>query len=443
MKDRYFELKNLTGAILLLLVIAWGCKQGDQTLGINLLPGVTILDTRYHQEKTSISTAVYTDTKIRVDRPKYNLLGSFNDPIFGRTDASFAAQFRLPPFHYVIPEGAVIDSVVLGMTYKTIYGDTVSSQNLQVFELASSLKYEAKYLSSFNVGNLAASDPIGSGNFIPKFRTDSTKVDTTTQVIRIRLKNSFGSSFLGIDSLNLSSSDLFLNVFKGLYIRSTPISRKGTIVSIINAAMANTTEDNPKIFLYFHNAKSDTIVYGCEITANSANVASYVHDYSRARFYPNLNKESNTDSLIYIQPTGGIKSKILAPSLSTWKDSANYAINKATLTFHADTIMSDYRRYAMPKRLYLMAIDSLGAEVFPADSELSSLYYGGVYDATTATYSFSVTQHLQQIIQGKIKNNGFYLVQSERNFSAKRVVLKGLGSSKPVELNIAYTIYKK
>lgn len=442
MKDRYFELKNLTGAILLLLVVAWGCKQGDQTLGINLLPGVKILDTRYHQEKTSISTSVYTDTKIRVDRPKYNLLGSFNDPIFGRTDASFAAQFRLP-FYRVFSESAAIDSVVLSMTYKTIYGDTVSSQNLQVYELASSLNYEAKYLSSFNVGNLAATELIGSSNFIPKFRTDSTKVDTTTQVIRLRLKNSFGSSLLGIDSLNLASSDLFLNVFKGLYIRSTPISRKGTIVSIINAPMANTTESLPAIILYYHDAKSDTIVYGCEITANSANVASYVHDYSRARFYPNLNTENNTDSLIYIQPTGGLKSKILAPSLSTWKDSANYAINKATLTFHADTIMSDYRRYAMPDRLYLMAIDSLGAEVFPADSELSSNYYGGFYDATTATYSFNVTQHLQQIIQGKIKNDGFYLVQSERNFSAKRVVLKGLGSSKPVELNIAYTIYKK
>ena len=440
MKDRYFELKNLTGAILL-LVVAWGCKQGDQTLGVDLLPGVKILDTRYHQEKTSISTSVYTDTKIRVDRPKYNLLGSFNDPVFGRTDASFVAQFRLPFYRAFLPTAA-IDSAVLIMTYKTIYGDTVSSQNLQVYELASSLNYEAKYLSSFNVGNLAATEPIGTGNFIPKFRTDSTKVDTTTQVIRVRLKNSFGSSLLGIDSLNLASSDLFLNVFKGLYIRSTPISRKGTLVSIINAPMANTTESNPRIFLYYHDAKSDTLSYGCEITTNSANVASYVHDYSNAKFYTNLNKENNTDSLIYIQPTGGIKSKILVPSLSTWKDSANYAINKATLTFHADTIMSDSRRYEMPKRLYL-TLDSLGTEIFPADSKLSSSYYGGFYDATTATYSFNVTQHLQQIITGKKQNYAFYLVQSERNFSAKRVVLKGLGSSKPVELNIAYTIYKK
>ena len=443
MKDRYFELKNLTGAILLLSVVVWGCKQGDLSLGVNVLPGVKILDTRYHQEKTSITTAVFTDSKIRVDRPKYNLLGSFNDPIFGRTDASFAAQFRLP-FYRAFTPTAAIDSVVLSMDYKIIYGDTVSSQSVQVYELASSLNYDAKYLSSYNIKNLASSDPIGSGSFIPKFRTDSLKTDTTLQNIRIRLKNSFGTSLLGIDSMSMKSSDEFLKVFKGLYISSTPISRKGTIVSIINTpySTATATENLPAIVLYYHDAKKDTLTFGCEITSNSAKVASYVHDYSLARFFPNLNKENNSDTLIYVQPNGGIKSKILVPTLSTWKDSANYAINKATLTIHADTIMSDHRRYAMPPRLYLMAIDSTGTETFPADSQLSSGYYGGFYNATTATYSFNVTQHLQQLIKGTIKNNGFYLVQAERTSSAQRVVLKGFGSTKPVELNVAYTIYK-
>jgi len=433
LKDRYFGLKNLTGAILLFSVVVCGCKQGDQTLGINLLPGVKILDTRYHQEKASITTSIFTDTKIRVDRPAYNLLGSFNDPLFGRTDASFAAQFRLP-YHPDYSATASIDSIVLRMTYKKIYGDTISSQTFQVFEMAGDLNYDAKYLSSFNIKNLASSTLIGTGHFIPKFRTDSLQTDTTEQVIRVPLNKSFGSNLLGIDSLKMTSNDDFLKIFKGLFISSTPINRRGTLVSV-NATAS-------MVVLYYHDAASDTLGFAYRVTANSANVASYVHDYSLARFYTNLNKEINTDSLIYVQPTGGIKSKILVPSFTTWKDSANYAINKATITFHADTIMSDYRRYAMPDRLYL-TLDSLGTEIFPADSQLSSTYYGGFYDATTATYTFNVTQHLQQIIAGTKQNYPFYLVQSERNFSARRVVLKGLGSSKPVELNIAYTIYKK
>jgi len=441
LKDRYFELKNPVIVILLFSLVLWGCQKGDQTLGINLLPGVKILETRYHSEKATITTKILTDTKIRVDRPKYDLLGSFNDPVFGRTDASFAAQFRLP-FYRTFAATASIDSIVLQMTYKVIYGDTVSTQNLKVYELEGSLNYDAKYLSSFNISSLASGVPVGSGSFTPKFRTDSLKRDTTTQYIRLRLQNNFGNSLIGIDSMNMKSNDEFIKVFKGLYITSTSLSRKGTLVSIITTPMTNTAEAKPAIVLYYHDAINDTLNFGYQITSNSANVSSFVHDYSAARFYPVLDQENNPDTLIYIQPTGGIKSKISVPSLSLWKDSTNYAINKATLTFHADTIMSDYRRYAMPQRLYLMTTDSLGTEVFPADSQLSSDYYGGFYDAATASYSFNVTQHLQQLIDGTIQNNGFFLVPSERSYSAQRVVLKGFGSSKPVELNIAYTRYK-
>ena len=433
MKDRYFELKNLIGAILLLSVLVWGCTKGDQTLGINLLPGVKVLDTRYHQDKESITTSIFSDPKIRVDRPKYNLLGSFNDPLFGRTDAAFAAQFRLP-YHPAYSATAAIDSIVLRMYYKIMYGDTVSVQNVKVYELTGGLNYDSKYLSSFNVKNLAGTEPIGTGSFTPKFRTDSTLVDTTQQIISVRLNNSFGNSLLGIDSLDMTTNDKFLSIFKGLYIGTTPINRKGSLVSIdANSSM---------IVLYYHDATKDTLGFAYKVSANSANVSSYTHDYTLARFKQNIDKDTNADSLIYIQPTGGIRSKILIPSLSKWKDSTNYIINKATLTFHVDTIMSDYRRYAMPSRVYLKLINDLGEEEFPKDSELSSAYYGGYYDAATATYSFNIAQHLQQLIAETIKNNGFYLVHPDRNNSAQRVVLKGMKSSKPAELNVTYTRFK-
>jgi len=436
LKDRYFELKNLIGAILLFSVIVWGCQKGDQSLGVNLLPGVKILDTRYHQDKSSITTSILTDTKIRVDGSLNNLLGSFNDPVFGRTDASFAAQFRIPG-NPVFKVTAQLDSIILRMYYQKHYGDTLNTQTVNVYELNNSLNYNSIYLSSFNIKNLASTEPIGTGNFIPRFSADTTIL----QVISVPLKNSFGNYLLGLDSLKMTSNESFLNIFKGLYISSAPLNRRGTIVSLVSS--------KSMIVMYYHDATRDTLPpFPYYVTSNSANVSSYVHDYSLARFYPNLDKEVNSDTLIYIQPTGGIKSKILIPNLSSWKDSSNYIINKATLTFFADTILSDHRRYPMPGRLYLKVINDAGAEVFPKDSELSSDYYGGFYDNTTATYSFNITQHLQQLIKGlnsdgtALHNNGFFLEQAERNTSPERVVLKGHGSSRPVELNISYTRYK-
>jgi Domain of unknown function (DUF4270) len=449
LKDRYFELKNLVGAILLLSVVVCGCKKGDQTLGINLLPGVTILKTCL-DSTAIITTSIYTDTKIRVDRPIYNLLGSFNDPVFGRTDASFAAQFRILSNPAYQPS-ALLDAIVLRLTYKKIYGDTISSQTIQVFELANGLDYYSKYLSSYDIKKeLASTEPIGSYSFVPKFRTDSLQTDTTLQIVEIPLSTSFGNRLLRINSTEMTSNDKFLSAFKGLYISSTSLNRRGTLFSIYNTQLSTATvETRPMIILHYHDLvlNKDTL-FTYHVTDNSANVSSFVHDYTNAWFKPNLDKEINTDSLIYIQPTSGIKSKIFVPSLSTWKDSANYVFNKAILTFHVDTNMSDYKRYPMPKMLYLKVITDTGGEVLTADS--ISSYYGGVYSSTNATYSFSVTQHLQNLVaglkKGTLHNNGFVLVPSptDRNSSAQRVVLKGNGSkwAKP-ELNITYTRYKE
>ncbi len=439
MKNRYLELKNLIVAILLFTVVLWGCQKGDQTLGINQLPGVKILNTYYSPNDPGILTSFLTDQKIRVDRPVYNLLGSITDPIFGRTDAGFAAQFRLP-YHPQYPSDAQIDSIVLRMSYKKIYGDIVSEQTFNVYELTGGLDYNAQYLSSYNLRDSIGAEPIGTHTFVPKFITDSLQRDTVQQVISIRLKNSFGNYLLGIDSAQMADNDVFTTVFKGLYVGAAPVPHKGTLLSVDAAASM--------IVLFYHDAAHDTLGFAYRVTANSANVSSYNHDYTSARFKPNLDEEVNSDSLIYIQPTGGIKSKIMVPSLSTWKDSTNFVINKASLTFHADTITSDFRRYPMPDRLYLKVITDAGEEVFPADSQLSSSYYDGVYNYTNGTYSFNITQHLQELIIELNKpipllhNNGFYLVHSDRNNSARRVVLKGFGSSKPVELNVTYTRYK-
>jgi hypothetical protein len=435
LKDRYFKLKNLIGVILLASFVLWGCKKGDPSLGVNLLPGVKILDTRFHRD----STTILTDSKIRVESPKYNLFGSFNDPVFGRTDASFASQFRIVynPVFKPLNSNQSPDSVFLYVAYKNVYGDTVTSQSFKVYELTGSLNTETKYLSSYNVKNLASTVSIGSGSFIPKFRLDSLTGDTLEHTIKIRLDADFGKKLFKIDSSKMVSNDVFINEFKGLYFESTPISSKGSLVSIDPL--------KTMIALYYTKLRNDSVVkdsVGYFVTANSANVSSYTHDYTTARFIPNLNQATNHDTLIYIQPTGGIKSRIKVSSLSNWKDSANYTINKATLTFHVDTTVSDYRKYLIPGRLFLMR-DSTNIELFPRDATISNSYYGGYYDAASASYSFNITQHLQDLINGTIKTNEpFFLIQPERTASARRVVLKGFGSSKAVKLSVTYTKYK-
>ena len=433
MKNRNFETFPIFGALFILSFLFPGCKNGDESLGKNLLPGSSDIYNRSSLEKGTIRSFTYTDDKIRVDRPDVNYLGSFNDPLFGRTDASFAAQFRLaanPAFDAT----SVLDSLVLRLTYKKIYGDTATTQTFKVYELNGDLNYDAKYLSSFDLKSLISPTSIGTTSFIPKFKTDSTLVDTTIQYVRFRLDPSLGARLLKLDTLKMVSNDEFLKYFKGLYIEATPVSRKGTLIGI--------SPTSTGMGLYYHTAKKDSLFFSYNVTSNSADIADFSHDYQRSTFSTRMNQDVIQDTLIYVQPTGGTKVKIDIPSLNKWKDSTQYVISRASITLFVDTLSTDTRRYQIPSRLYLKYIDSTGTETFPKDSELSSTYYGGIYDATTASYTFNITRHLEQIIKKEVETTSLYLVHSDRSGSASRVVLKGGNSSQPIQLLVKYTRYQ-
>ena len=434
MTNKYFFKPG--GAVIglaLTLLMLGGCKKNDQSLGLDLLPGSKLIDARYHRETGTISAYTFTDEKIRVDKPGYNIFGSFNDPLFGRTTASFAAQFRLT---YYPPYGKdpVLDSVVVSLVYRQIYGDTITPQQVKVYKLVQPLNFDAEYLSSFNPKTLTNDTVIGTADFIPKFRTDSTGQDTTVQEISVRLSDQLGNMLLHADSLDMINNDAFLNYFKGLYIESQPAQLGGGLVYLkAQASLLN---------VYYHNADTDSMAYSYIVTTNSADVPYFDHDYTNAWFANHLNQETTQDTLVFVQPTGGTKVKIEVPSLDNWADSTNCLINKATLTFHADTTMSDFHNYAMPNQLFLKIINEDGSEAFPIDSQLSLSYYGGIYNSTDATYTFNITQHLQQILDGSVQNLGFYLVSATRKVSAQRVVLKAGNSSQPIELEVNYTRYK-
>jgi hypothetical protein len=433
LKNRNFEALSLVGAIFILSLIITGCKKGDDSLGKNLLPGSSVVYSRNYYEAGTIRSFTYFDDKIRVDHPTYNFIGSFNDPLFGRTDGGFAAQYRLaanPDYD----KTATLDSLILRLTYKQLYGDTLTKQTLNVYELNGDLDYDAKYLSSFNLKSLANPKSLGSVSFIPRFKTDSAKTDTTIQYIRLMLNPELGNRLLKMDSLQMISNEEFLKYFKGLYIEPTTVSKKGTLIGLTVAGSG--------MGLYYHTATKDSLFFSYNVTSNSANVAAFAHDYQKSPFIPHMNQNIIQDSLIYLQPTGGTKVRVDIPSMNKWKDSTQYVVSKASVVFHVDTLATDFRRYELPTRLYLKYMDASGVETFPKDSQLSAVYYDGTYDATTATYTFNITRHVDQIISGEVLTTSFYLVHANRNGSASRVVLKGGNSSQPIELNIKYTRYQ-
>lgn len=435
----------ITGAIALLVLFV-SCEENND-LGMDLLPSEDLIEVRNLVEKSSISSYTYREDSIQTNESSKNLIGTFNDPVFGETNIDFAAQFRLQAY----PDygtNPVVDSVKLYLYYRGVYGDTVTPQNFNVYELESALDVDADYYQDTDLKSLASDQLIGQREYTPQIRIDSASADTFFQLISIPLDNSLGEKLVNADSLQMVNNDVFLEYFKGLYIETEKETDEGGAILQLDAA-ANSDFQGSAMVVYYNNDENmeadepDTMLNPYVITQFSARVNSIKHDYSETAFFENLNADTGDDSLIYVQSTGGLKSKIYIDDLSLWKDSVNTAINKAELVFQVDTLASEVEKYMPPRQLLFTVLDEEGREFLPVDYLFSPVFYGGALNPNDYTYKFNITQHMQEIIEGEAENLGFFLTTAQKNNEANRVVLKGSGSQTGIKLIITYSKFNQ
>lgn len=422
-------------------------------LGMELLPTDDLIEVKNLVDKNSISSFTYTEGPIRTDEPSKSLLGSFYDPVFGKTNINFAAHFRLQDY---IDYGSnpVVDSVKLFMYYRLMYGDTVTSQKLRVYELAEPIfadtineqsggSFNYPYYQDVNLKELASPQQIGEIDYTPIVQLDSASQDTFYQLITIPLDHSLGQKLISADSSDMVNNDVFLEYFKGLFIEAEEQSSPGGSILTLEATPSDGFQGSALV-LYYNNDenmakdKPDTMLNAYVISGLSARVNSIEHNYSGTDFETNLDMDSGNDSLIYVQATGGLKSKIYIDGLTSWKDSVNIGINKAELVFQIDTIASEVDKYPPPSQLLFTVLNEEGTEFLPIDYSFSSAYYGGTL-RSDYTYRFNITQHMQQIIDGVAENHGFFLTTARKNSEANRVVLKGSNSQTGIKLVITYS----
>ncbi len=437
----------------LVSLIFWSCKDELNKTGYGILDkGDLVSVNKTEIDKSTIKSFTVTDEKQRTDEPSYNLLGTFNDPVFGKTTADFACQFRLSSYPDLTKE-AQPDSLVLHLLYMESFGDTITSQRLKVYELASDLDFDAKYDQDVNLKGLSKGEVLADYSYVPKFKLDSltnlygsTKKipkDTVVQEIAIKLSASLLNKLWATDSLTLSKNDRFLEYFKGLYIEAGDLNQGGSIMKIYSIA------NGSRMIMYYHNNEEDSLYINYSINENSARVSRFNHNYSNTVFAANLDKKVNQDSLIYLQTTGGLASKILIPNLNQWRDSANVAINKAELIFTVDQHFSDTAKYSPPYQVILSAINEKDSLYFPSDLAFSQAYFGGIYNSADGTYRFNIAKHMQELMskkttgEGYIRENyGFFLSTADRNTTYNRVALKGATSKTGIRLVITYSKIK-
>lgn len=444
------SLTRFSVVFLLALSALYSCKKEGQ-VGLDVQPKTDLISA-YFKDTTTILSDVQRDDSVKTNAAALLLLGSYVDPIFGKTTCSFFSQLNIynnaNNIDFTGGVGAqielVLDSAVLTLQYvatssdaRKCYGVQSDPQTFNVYKLTQQMNVDSPYYSArripFDSTNFSNASLIGTKTFTPQ--PDSNVVLKGVAYpphIRIRIDSTFADSILKQSGkAPLVDNTAFHNFFPGIYVvpvNPAQASGQGAVFYF------NPYGPNTKLVLYYRRhvsapAPGDTLSYPFEINGFSAHFNRFQHDYTGTPVEARINNGVNDTDNIYVQSAQGIRTKITIPYLKNWISKGPIAVNKAEVLLKVDA-SSITTNYNVHPQLFLVAIDSVtpGKYEFPIDFYEVASAYGGAYNATTQTYSFNIARHVQQILDGKRTDHGFYLMAGGGAVNAERTVL--FGSSK-------------
>lgn len=432
--------KNLSKTALALLfatgLILSGCNADDQ-LGLDIQPPGDQLnaiksDTFYITAHTRVADS------IRTDETSVSLAGYYTDPVFGPTKASFCSQLRLSGTDVDFGTNVEVDSLILHLEYYSIYGNSKYNNRMtfNVYELRNSISLDSTY---YTFTPINAGRKIGSATFLPNAE-DSVFTDGAIRSpqLRISLDKNFGKRIIEASEMGfLTSNAAFEDFFHGICVIPTNDNPYGSLISF------DVMSVNSGLTLYYHN-DVDTLSYQFNITQACARYTSVSH-FNFTGGQSGLLSQLGGDTALgqqklYLQPLGGTEVVMRFPDISNLNSGFSVVINRAELFIPADLSDITNETYPRPAKLSLVAIDEDGGYSFLSDYTIDSETYGGSWDEDLGCYRFVITRHIQDVLTGGAKYNGYVLLVSGSSIYGNRVILNGPENSNPMRLELTYTL---
>lgn len=412
------------------------CTKEADKIGLNIQPPGDKLNV-FVSDTFSVIAYSLPEDSVRTDETNTSMLGSVFDPVFGKTTASIFTELRLTSTQLDFGAGASIDSIVLTLSYRGIWGDSATVQTFRVFELNESIHVDSAYFSnSFT----ALGPQIGFEQTIPYI--DSIPVDTikVAPYLRIPLNenNTLATKLLSGTSDDFSTNDKFRAFFKGICITSDPADMpgKGALLTY------NLLDERSNLTVYYKNTEKDSLKYSFFITNAGARYNQYNHfGYEDAA--PDFKQQVlNGDTTlgahkIYLQPMSGVKTHLRFPTLTAL--GSKISINEARLVF---TNIDSDSPFANPLRLVVGKItDEKGTTTLTDDQLEGDNYYGGYYNSESKNYQFRISLYAQdRILNPTADDFGLALLIPGAASVSQRVILNGsAAASNPLKLIVTYT----
>lgn len=397
-------------------ILLYSCTDPTD-VGLNVQPAsdsINVLVT----DTLTLDVEVIEEDSLRTDEgvASLNLIGRYNDPVFGIASSVLYTQFRLPnnTNNFSFGDSPVLDSVVLTLQYKGYYGDSVSSQMFEVHRLDEDLAIDSNYFSN---SSAMAGQQLFSGmvELRPKDSVDLGGVNRTPH-LRLLLDDAIGQEFIDdANAGNFVDNDAFIQFFKGVRVSTSDIpgSGDGSIAYIDLLASLS------KFTVYYSNNSADSLEANFEVNGFCPRFSSFDHDYSQATFgQPPLSGNNQA----YVQSMSGLKTRIKIPHLQNLVADGPVSVNKAEMVFTTEEMTDEYSPH---EAALLLAVDSTGKDVIILDLLESAGYYGGNYNSSDNTIRFNIARHIQRVLSNDLDDYGLSLVGVSGSTNASRTILVG------------------
>jgi hypothetical protein len=346
-----------------LLLLPFSCKKENETIGLKTNEGTlqsASIDTFQLSTFSKYSQNTVSNSGSSV------FIGGYHTDELGTIRNQAYTTLAPDDLNFRIAEGGItVTSVTLDLLVLESYGNPIS-QEFKISRTTTSVAPEDTYLTSDSLISLSTN----IGTFI--------KSTNDTGVISVVIDKSFGEEIIGKGDVIFTTSEVFVDIFKGLSIIPT-----NTLTSNGGSVYAISADD---IVL--------TINYTDNIAGTSGSVTFSPTSSSRSFYNTSLNQDAaeveaqltNTllgNSNFFVQGLGSIKSEIAMPSLLAWFQIGNILINKATLTFPVTA--SANINYAPPTSLLVHSAN-----------DGSSVGVQGIYNADSSYYVFEIESLVSQ-----------------------------------------------
>lgn len=404
------------------------CKKSPDTIGNDLLSEEDYIGI-YHTDTLTMVCHSFLDS-VSTKNVVNGLLGSMNDPVFGLSQAGICTEFRFSAAGQLFGANPIVDSIVLQLYLTDYYGDTTQWQTVHAYSLMDTLSSEENYYNhtEVEIGNV---DYANAFQFRPHPHTKTNVIDGDTigqAIIRIPLSTSLGEFLITLDSSAYKEPSIFKQYFPGLCLRCDPVDGDGNI-SYINM----TNNSYTVMQLYYHNAATPDKPkrYDYYVTSSDTYFNQVFHDYSLGEdAFVSQVVDGNTDlgqRLLYLQAMGGVRTKIYFPTLSHWADTlsegTHIIINEAKLIVPSASV--DTAVYTAPKSLSMVYFKDDGTTSILPDYYEGTSYFGGSFNANTNSATFRISEYMQDILMGKLTDNGLSLGVTGGSYNAQRLIVNG------------------